>query len=1010
VGFLLKTGGSPIGEPAQLKSLLSFVFLIGLPSFAFIISIVFLVTLLVKNRLVSSIILVLLIAASYAGMYFLPTYKAMAFDFLGLMQSVYPSDITASFMPLTGIMHRAAVFLASLGILGICAAVHPRLDDGSRGKTGFYSAIIVAVAAIIIGGILLNNMKDMYNQDRWLAAQTGYPKGTAPDITKITGRVEISPAKELNLDIKIAFRAPSDGPVKNALFTLNPGQMVVELLDSSGKPLDYKHENGILDITMPDTLSQGEEVVIGLKTSGIPDKHFAYLKSAINPLKLERKNSNTILLGNDNYLFDKKFVALMPAIRWLPLSGIENSMESQQNNRVDFFNVDLTVVVPKGWLVAGPGRRNRAGEDDKYELYRFAPPSVVPEVALLASEYESRSYETDGILMELLVHKKHMKNLDALTETKEKIREYIDTSLREAKEAGLTYPYDGLTLAEVPTNLRTYGGGWRLDTVQSMPGIMLLRELSLPTARFDSAFRNPNRFKNQEGGIARAKWDRLITYFQNDFSGGNLFTGVPRNFFLFQTSAGGPEGVPVNFVMDTLSGLVLADTKGYFSAHIFAEGNSVNQIIQNVLVSYFQLRNVGINDTILNSTIRTRTSRPVVWEKLLEASLKDIDPWKDPADTVDYLILKGYAVADSIYKTLGREKTAAFLASIRKNHTGGLFTVSDMKDAAKEQGFDMDASLGDWLGSTGLPGFVVQDAKGYRVADDENGSPRYQLLFTVRNDESVPGVFNFGYYYTAQNQRSEYISGESIHLAGRHAIQYGTIVSRLPSMYFLAPVLSYNRGTFELKMGNFNPDKIVDAEIIEGVREIPWELPVSSSIVVDDLDEGFTIINEKEKTKGLRVKAKGKNRDTDLDQGLPYTTFTMVGRGAGLPTEWTRISNGMSYGKYRHTAAYIKKGEGAKKAVFSAELPRAGSWDLEIFIQIKNVFPNRNWGKWHGVVTDKNGDKHQVEFDSNAGTEEWNLAGKYELPQGRVTFELTDKTDGEMVVADAIRWTPSAGN
>jgi general stress protein CsbA len=422
VGFLLKTGGSPIGEPAQLKSLLSFVFLIGLPSFAFIISIVFLVTLLVKNRLVSSIILVLLIAASYAGMYFLPTYKAMAFDFLGLMQSVYPSDITASFMPLTGIMHRAAVFLASLGILGICAAVHPRLDDGSRGKTGFYSAIIVAVAAIIIGGILLNNMKDMYNQDRWLAAQTGYPKGTAPDITKITGRVEISPAKELNLDIKIAFRAPSDGPVKNALFTLNPGQMVVELLDSSGKPLDYKHENGILDITMPDTLSQGEEVVIGLKTSGIPDKHFAYLKSAINPLKLERKNSNTILLGNDNYLFDSKFVALMPAIRWLPVSGVENSMENRQGSRVDFFNVELTVGVPKGWLVAGPGRRIKAGEDNRFDLYRFAPPSVVPEVALLASEYESRSYETDGIMMELLVHKKHIKNLDVLADTKEKIR------------------------------------------------------------------------------------------------------------------------------------------------------------------------------------------------------------------------------------------------------------------------------------------------------------------------------------------------------------------------------------------------------------------------------------------------------------------------------------------------------------------------------------------------------------------------------------------------------------
>jgi ABC-type transport system involved in multi-copper enzyme maturation permease subunit len=108
LGFLLKTSGVPIGEPAQMRSLLSFVFLIGLPSFAFIISIVFLVTLLVRNRLVSSIILVLLIAASYAGMYFLPNYKAMVFDFLGLMQSGYPSDITASLMPLTGLIHRAA--------------------------------------------------------------------------------------------------------------------------------------------------------------------------------------------------------------------------------------------------------------------------------------------------------------------------------------------------------------------------------------------------------------------------------------------------------------------------------------------------------------------------------------------------------------------------------------------------------------------------------------------------------------------------------------------------------------------------------------------------------------------------------------------------------------------------------------------------------------------------------------------------------------------------------------
>ncbi|NLA74702.1 MAG: hypothetical protein GX846_04415, partial [Deltaproteobacteria bacterium] len=429
----------------------------------------------------------------------------------------------------------------------------------------------------------------------------------------------------------------------------------------------------------------------------------------------------------------------------------------------------------------------------------------------------------------------------------------------------------------------------------------------------------------------------------------------------------------------------------------------------NVLVNYIQLRSAGINDSILNTTIRTRSSRPAVWEKALESSLLDMDPWEDPADTVDYLVLKGYAVADSIYKSLGREKTAAFLASIRKNHTGGHFTVSDIKTALTEQGYDMDAYLGDWLGSTGLPGFVVQDAKAYRVADDENGSPRYQLLFTVRNDEPVPGSFSFSYYYTAQNQMPELTAGETIHIAGRHALQYGTIVSRPPSMCFLAPVLALNRETFELKMEPVNPEKIVEAGIIEGVRDIPWEPPATSSIVVDDLDEGFSTIDEREKGGGLRIRAKEK-QDKDTDQGLPYSSFTMVPAGLGLPNKWTRISNGMTFGKYRHTAAYIRKGTGAKRAVFSAELPHGGAWDLEIYIPVKNIFQRKNWGTWHGVITDKNGDRHELEFDSKAGGEGWNLAGKYYLSSGACTLELSDLTDGDMVVADAIRWSPSAGH
>ncbi|MBN2419757.1 MAG: hypothetical protein JXL81_10260, partial [Deltaproteobacteria bacterium] len=648
------------------------------------------------------------------------------------------------------------------------------------------------------------------------------------------------------------------------------------------------------------------------------------------------------------------------------------------------------------------------GEDSGNTVFRFSPPSVVPEVALIASEFESRSFETENVLMELLIHKKHIKNIEVLADTGDKIREYVGIKLKEAKENELFYPYDGLTLVEVPGVLRTFGGGWRLDSVQAHSGVLFLKEISLPTARFDSAFRNPDRFKNQEGGIAQAKWDRLQNYFRNDFSGGNVFTGASNNFFRYQTSASGPGSLAVNFVMDTLTGLVVTDTKSYFSAHIFVDPNGINQVTNNVLRDYFQRR--GIGETILNATINSRTSRPVIWEKTIETSLRDMDPWEDPSDMVDVLALKGYAVADSIYRTLGREKTAALLASIRKNHTGGSFTASDLKNISKELGYDMDEQLGDWIGGTGLPGFVVPEAKGYRIADDPNGAPRYQLLFTVRNDEPVPGVFNFAYYYQAENQRTELTRSEPIHLAGKHAIQYGTIVSRPPSMCFLQPLLSLNRGVFELNMNTIDPQKIIKEEIIEGVHEIPWEIPASPSIIVDDLDEGFSTVTEVKKGFGLRLKTKEKtDGDQDTDQGLPYISANILPRGE-RPREWSRMSSSVAYGKYRHTAAIIRSGDGDKKALFQAILPKSGEWDLEFYIPMKSMFPGRDWGTWHVIVIDDNGDKHQVKIDSKAGNAEWNIVSKLDLPEGNVTIELSNQTDGDLVVADAIRLSPAIGN
>ena len=106
--------------------------------------------------------------------------------------------------------------------------------------------------------------------------------------------------------------------------------------------------------------------------------------------------------------------------------------------------------LPGGWLAAGPGRRHKVEGNAESERFRFSPGAPVPEVALIASRFESRGVEIEGVFMELLVHPEHTKNIELLADTGEKIQSWIGEHLREAADKGLGYPYDGLTRGGSP--------------------------------------------------------------------------------------------------------------------------------------------------------------------------------------------------------------------------------------------------------------------------------------------------------------------------------------------------------------------------------------------------------------------------------------------------------------------------------------------------------------------------------------------------------------------------------
>ena len=142
---------------------------------------------------------------------------------------------------------------------------------------------------------------------------------------------------------------------------------------------------------------------------------------------------------------------------------------------------------------------------------------------------------------------------------------------------------------------------------------------------------------------------------------------------------------------------------------------------------------------------------------------------------------------------------------------------------------------------------------------------------------------------------------------------------------------------------------------------------------------------------------------------------------------WTRDSNEpRSWGKYRRTYARIAAGSGSRRAVFTAILPQDGMWQLSYHSPFAggkmrkkgehNARSARLAKLGGGSGSERSGydltlsagqRAWTLEFDASASERGWNDLGTFDLSAGTVRLSVSDATDGESVIADAIRWIPA---
>ncbi|MCY4012109.1 MAG: hypothetical protein OXG82_05265 [Gammaproteobacteria bacterium] len=989
-GLGSRAAGWWLGEPVEPVAQTAFLLVDALPILAFWIALVLALAALIRNRL-----FVILLALAVLGLQmwahtFVPAYLYAGLSPLSA-QLGWASDIVPRFVETEMGMQRGGLALLAAAFVCIAAVAQRRADGAAAARRVAIGAVLAAVGVLAVAWATLEGVDDVQVREQWRVAHVKAGEGlTVPDVERVSGSIVIVPGDRLELDVRMALAKPTG--LKTLVFSLNPG-MLIDDLAIGGQAVPFSHENGLLIVDLPAALAR-DGTTMALRASGIPDERFAYLDSAVDWRRRPPTN-NLVLLGTESAIFDGRFVALMPGTAWLPRAGVNFAWPH------DFHAVDLTVELPRDWLVAGPGRREDVGNDAQRSRVRFRPEVSVSEIALLAGRFERLAAKVrEGVEVELLLHPEHLATPEYFGDASDAVVAEIERLFGEADALGIPYPLGALSLVEVPSRLRGYRGGWRMQTAMAMPGVLMVKEHGLPTARFGGP--SDARAVAEADDPARVKVLDLWVHTGNDVVGGaDVHRGFAHNLFPAFTRASGSGGDAVNFVCFELAFRLLTGSNlpfgRDFSAHRFDNngyfGAALGRAAQAMAAGHFGPLNL----------FSPYVQRHSVWTLASSTSLAELERHHAARLAEDAMLLRASSVAQAMYDGLGRAGAGAVLAELRRRFAGRTFDADDLASTALGVGADLEALLGDWLGDSGLPGYLVGQAHVVRLTDDESGGQRYQARVHIRNDETVPGVVH------VSTDRWGFLTRGSgpVRVPGMTSIEVGLVLPEPPDQLWLHPYGSLNRTAIRIDVPlDLDPTGAVDQEAFVGTRSSNW-VPRSSGIVVDDLDAGFKAIGNSFGNRVGALRRTIRYWEIDVDQGLP-----VMERRRG---EWIRREVPSARGKYRHTAALVRAGGGEDQVAFEAHLDGPGRWQLDYHIPNRHLPPPPGRSDdFAATVFDALGSMDlrlesggvvtAIAFDAGAAEIGWNKVGEFDLNHRDVRLVVSNRTDGETVVADAIRW------
>ncbi len=916
--------------------------------------------------------------------------------------TAYISELVPDVAGLEVIGMRALTVIGALGLITFAAVVLDR-RDARVGIANLPLGAFMIVLSVVGFGYLSHQLATAYYQPQeWSKIHAEYDENVELDIETIEGTVTIDPGRLLSINLGYAFRVTHEHDIPHLTFTLNPG-FTIDRITLNGENVDHNFSDGLLIVPTGVPLRQDDLHDLTIEAHGIPDPLFAYLDSPVHYLidrAVPRRAGQ--LFGKDGSIFTKSYVALMPGMYWYPVPNSRNLARSSFRG-IDFFQTDIKLsVTASNWLLVGTDITNSADEKGTFEL---KPEIPLSEIAVFGTNFVKHSLTIADIQFNLYLHENHQKNFGKFNFDDERVREEIEEIFVPFQEAGLGYPFKELSFVEVPNRLRTLSGGFKTETVQVLPGMVLMKERGFPTAHFDTRIRRIERWEDNVEWVEYHKFWALADYFGDAVGTDNLWASFSKIFWTHATTADGEDATVLNDLVQNVISRLSPAPDLWFSPYATYQISDFTQMFLPAVEWAIDDGGGGDMTSWVRNLAQRYLNRHSVWEAMETKSLLELPTTDSHQSDLEFMLAKNRMIARVFVQTNDNDAILAWLGTLRSAYQGRSFTMQELLAHAETAELDLHPYFGEWLSSSNLPGYLVSDITKRQLGEDEEGILQYESSFYVYNPSETTGVFWAAY---PPESRREWPRTPTVVIDGKSSVRINVVTTHEIDYIHLYPNLSLNRNEFGTRLDesvvvNSNEESLDPRPMFEVVD---WR-PPNPGIIVDDLDPGFAIDQPPAFNSASSVGPLGWFRiprlQADNDNGLPARANYAYRTTHGV---WGRITDDNSYGQFRRTATVTRFAPEIHPVAFSAELPDTTRWKLEYFV---------NTG-WFGRSS-RQGDYH-LEIEHAEATETrdlsiensiygWNEVGEFELLKGEVNVRVISASDDTpWLYADAIRWVP----